>query len=72
MRAHEFIIEKIEVEEDINLDSFRSQAVKDGRMGSKAKPIGQGYTPEKKRKVSAPEEPKMDKRYRANTNGPQS
>lgn len=72
MRAHEFIIEKIEVEEDIDLDQFRSQAVKDGRMGSKTKPIGQGYTPEKRRKVSRPEAPKMDRRYKANTNGPQS
>ena len=68
MRAHEFITEKIEVEEDISLNKYRSRAVKDGRMGSKARPIGAGYTPEKKRKVSKPEEPDMDKRYKANTN----
>lgn len=72
MRAHEFIIEKIEVEEDISLDKYRSRAVKDGRMGSKVSPIGQGYTPEKKRKVSKPEEPRMNKRYRANANKRQS
>lgn len=68
MRAHEFIIEKIEVEEGIDLDKYRSQAVKDGRMGSKTKPIGAGYTPEKRRRVSKPEEPKMNKRYKANRN----